>query len=37
VSFPESFTPTDHQGNYRLGAAVVKDGKWQVYRVIEKP
>jgi branched-chain amino acid transport system substrate-binding protein len=37
VFFPESFTPTDHQGNYRLGAAVVKDGKWQVYRVIEKP
>lgn len=37
VSFPESFTPTDHQGNYRLGAAIVKDGKWQVYRVIEKP
>jgi len=37
VSFAESFTPTDHQGNYRLGAAIVKDGKWQVYRVIEKP
>jgi branched-chain amino acid transport system substrate-binding protein len=37
VIFPESFTPTDHQGNYRLGAAVVKNGKWQVYRVIEKP
>jgi branched-chain amino acid transport system substrate-binding protein len=37
VSFPESFTPTDHQGNYRLGAAIVKDGKWQVYRVMQKP
>jgi branched-chain amino acid transport system substrate-binding protein len=37
IFFPESFTPTDHQGNYRLGAAVVKDGKWQVYRVMEKP
>lgn len=37
VSFPESFTPTDHQGNYRLGAATVKDGRWEVYRVIEKP
>lgn len=37
VTFPESFTPTDHQGNYVLGAAVVKDGKWQVYRIIKKP
>lgn len=37
VFFAESFTPTDHQGNYRLGAAVVKNGKWQVYRVMEKP
>jgi hypothetical protein len=37
VISPESFTQTDHQGNYRLGAAVVKNGKWQVYRVIEKP
>jgi len=37
VSFPESFTPTDHQGNSRLGAAIVEDGKWRVYRVMEKP
>lgn len=37
VFFPESFSPTDHQGNYRLGATIVKDGKWQVYRVMEKP
>jgi branched-chain amino acid transport system substrate-binding protein len=37
VTFPESYTPTDHQGVYRIGAAIVKDGKWQVYRVIDKP
>jgi hypothetical protein len=37
VTFPESYTPTDHQGDYALGAAIVKDGEWQVYRVIEKP
>jgi branched-chain amino acid transport system substrate-binding protein len=37
VIFQESFTPTDHQGNYRLGAAIVKNGEWEVYRVIEKP
>ncbi len=37
VTFAESYTPTDHQGVYRIGAAIVKDGKWQVYRVIEKP
>lgn len=37
VTFPESYTPTDHQGVYRIGAAIVKDGKWQVYRVINKP
>jgi branched-chain amino acid transport system substrate-binding protein len=37
VFFPESYTPTDHQGNYRLGAAIVKNGQWEVYRVIEKP
>jgi hypothetical protein len=36
VTFPESYTPTDHQGNYRLGAAIVKNGEWEVYRVIEK-
>jgi branched-chain amino acid transport system substrate-binding protein len=37
VTFPESYTPTDHQGVYRIGAAIVKDGKWRVYRVINKP
>jgi branched-chain amino acid transport system substrate-binding protein len=37
VSFPESYTATDHQGVYRIGAAIVKDGHWQVYRVIDKP
>jgi len=37
VSFPESYTPSDHQGNYRLGAAIVKGGEWQVYRIIERP
>lgn len=37
VTFPESYTPTDHQGVYRIGAAIIKDGKWQVYRVINKP
>lgn len=37
VFFNESYTPKDHQGNYRLGATVVKNGRWQVYRVIEKP
>jgi branched-chain amino acid transport system substrate-binding protein len=37
VTFPETFTPADHQGSYRLGAAVVKKGEWEVYRVIEKP
>lgn len=37
VTFPESYTPTDHQGVYRIGAAIVKNGEWQVYRVIEKP
>jgi len=37
VFFPESFTPTDHQGNYRLGATRVKNGEWEVYRVLEKP
>ncbi|MGE0039188.1 MAG: ABC transporter substrate-binding protein [Xanthobacteraceae bacterium] len=37
VTFPESFSPNDHQGNYRLGAAIVKNGQWEVYRVIEKP
>ena len=37
VTFPESYTPTDHQGVYRIGAAIVKDGKWQAYRVIDKP
>jgi branched-chain amino acid transport system substrate-binding protein len=37
VTFPESYTPSDHQGNYRLGAAIVKKGEWEVYRVLEKP
>jgi branched-chain amino acid transport system substrate-binding protein len=37
ITFPESYTPTDHQGVYRIGAAIVKDGQWQVYRVIDKP
>jgi branched-chain amino acid transport system substrate-binding protein len=37
VFFPESFSPTDHQGNYKLGAATVKDGKWRVYGVMQKP
>jgi branched-chain amino acid transport system substrate-binding protein len=37
VTFPETYSPTDHQGNYRLGEAVVKDGVWAVQRIIEKP
>jgi branched-chain amino acid transport system substrate-binding protein len=37
VTFPESYKPTDHQGVYQIGAAVVKDGQWRVYRVINKP
>jgi branched-chain amino acid transport system substrate-binding protein len=37
IAFPETYSPTDHQGNYRLGVAVVKDGIWAVHRVIEKP
>jgi branched-chain amino acid transport system substrate-binding protein len=37
VTFPESYTPTDHQGVQRIGAAIVKNGEWQVYRVIDKP
>jgi branched-chain amino acid transport system substrate-binding protein len=37
VTFPESYTQTDHQGVYRIGAAIVKDGQWQVYRVVDKP
>jgi branched-chain amino acid transport system substrate-binding protein len=37
VFFPESYTPTDHQGNNRLGAAIVKNGEWEVYRILEKP
>jgi branched-chain amino acid transport system substrate-binding protein len=37
VTFPESYTPTDHQGVYRIGAAIVKGGKWQVYRIIDNP
>ena len=30
------FTPSDHQGNYRLGAAIVNKGEWEVYRVLRK-
>ncbi len=30
VIFPESFSPGDHQGNKRLGVAVIRDGIWQV-------
>lgn len=37
VTFPESYTPTDHQGVQRIGAAIVRNGQWQVYRVIDKP
>jgi branched-chain amino acid transport system substrate-binding protein len=37
VTFPESYTPTDHQGVYRIGAAIVKNGEWEVYRVIDRP
>ena len=37
ITFPESYTPTDHQGVYRIGAAIVKGGQWQVYRVIDRP
>ena len=37
ITFPESYTPTDHQGVYRIGAAIVKAGQWQVYRVIDRP
>ena len=37
ITFPESYTPTDHQGVYRIGAAIVKGGQWQGYRVIDRP
>lgn len=30
VTYPESFTATDHQGNRLMGRATVKDGIWQV-------
>ena len=30
VIYPESFSPGDHQGNKRLGVAVIRDGFWQV-------
>ena len=36
VTFTETYTPTNHQGVYRIGAAIIKDGKWRVYRVINK-
>lgn len=35
VTFPESYTPTDHQGVKVIGAAIIKNNAWQVYRVIE--
>jgi branched-chain amino acid transport system substrate-binding protein len=37
VLFPESYTSTDHQGDHKLGAAIVKNGVWEVYRVIDQP
>ena len=30
VTYPESFTETDHQGNRVMGRATIKDGIWQV-------
>jgi branched-chain amino acid transport system substrate-binding protein len=35
VIFPESYTPTDHQGNKVLGGTVVKGQDWSVVRVIK--
>lgn len=35
VTFPETYTPTDHQGVKVIGAAIIKNSSWQVYRVIE--
>jgi len=37
VGFSESFTPTEHQGNKRLGGTIVKNGAWEVYRYIDGP
>jgi branched-chain amino acid transport system substrate-binding protein len=37
ITFPESFTPTDHQGNKSLGGTIVKGGEWSVVRVIKGP
>jgi branched-chain amino acid transport system substrate-binding protein len=37
ITFPESFTPTDHQGNKSLGGTVIKGGEWSVVRVIKGP
>ncbi len=37
VTFPESFTPTDHQGNKRLGGTIIKNGQIQVVRTIDGP
>jgi branched-chain amino acid transport system substrate-binding protein len=31
VIFPESYSPTDHQGNKRLGGTRVRNGTWEVY------
>jgi branched-chain amino acid transport system substrate-binding protein len=30
ITFPESFTPTDHQGNKQMSDAVIRNGKWIV-------
>jgi hypothetical protein len=30
VTFPETVTPTDHQGNKLIGPAQVVNGKWKV-------
>lgn len=37
VSFPESFTPSDHQGNKRLGGTVIRKGQIEVVRDIVGP
>ncbi len=34
VTFPESFSATDHQGNRMIGGAIVRDGAWLVSREI---
>ncbi len=37
ITFPESFTASDHQGNKSLGGTIVKDGEWSVVRIITGP